>query len=105
MLFLTAFNQALAGAWRLTIGIILGTALYIYCFLYQETLFTNIHLFTRNALDWFETLPYAMNYAKWYELLKIDDKLAFALYVLFARLVWMFFEAIVRFFIQKMRLG
>ncbi|WP_319531739.1 hypothetical protein [uncultured Cohaesibacter sp.] len=103
MLLLRAFSATLAGFWRLTIGIILGTMLYIYCFLYEEKLYTQIHLATRNAVDWLEQLPYIMDYAKWYELLKIDDKLAFALYVLFARLVWMFFESIITFLYRKAR--
>ena len=102
MLLLTAIKQTLAGAWRLTIGIILGTALYIYCFLYREDIFTQVHLYTRQAVDWLETQPYIMDYAKWYELLKIDDKLAFALYVLFARLVWMFFESLLTYLFRKM---
>ena len=105
MLLWTALRSTLAGAWRLTIGIVLGTALYIYCFLYREDVYTKVHDFTREAVDWLEMQPYIMDYAKWYELLKIDDKLAFALYVLFARIVWMFFEAILTFLFNKMRYG
>ena len=103
MLLWTAFSKTLAGFWRLMIGVIIGTALYIYCFLYYETIYTDIHTLTRLTVDWLETKPYIEDYAKWYELLKIDDKLAFALYVLFARLVWMFFEAIVTFLFRKVR--
>ena len=105
MLLLTALRQTLAGFWRLMIGIVLGTMLYVYCFLYRETVFTTVHLWTRDAVDWIEAQPYLMDYSKWYELLKIDDKLAFALYVMFARLVWMFFESALTFLFRKMRHG
>ena len=105
MFLMTILGKTLAGFWRLAIGIILGTILYIYCFLYRETLYTTVHAYMRDAVDWLETLPYIMDYAKWYELLKIDDKLTFALYVLFARVVWMFMEATLTFLYRKMRYG
>ncbi len=105
MLLLRALSSTLAGFWRLTIGIILGTMLYVYCFLYQEQLYTQVHMATRVTVDWLEMQPFIMDYSKWYELLKIDDKLAFALYVLFARLVWMFFENIITYLYRKMSEG
>lgn len=105
MLLWVALKQTLAGAWRLAIGVILGTALYIYCFLYREDIYRQVHLSTRQAVDWLQTLPFIIDYAKWYELLKIDDKLAFALYVLFARLVWMFFESLLAYLFRKMSEG
>ncbi|WP_321446590.1 hypothetical protein [uncultured Cohaesibacter sp.] len=93
MLLLRLFGVTLVGFWRLIIGIILGTILYIYCFLYQEQIYTSVHAASRIVIDWIDHQPYILAYAKWFELLKIDDKLAFALYVLFGRLAWMLIES------------
>nr|WP_321459125.1 hypothetical protein [uncultured Cohaesibacter sp.] len=101
MMLLRLFGITLVGFWRLIIGIILGTILYIYCFLYQEQIYTNVHAFSRNAIDWLDHQPYILAYAKWFELLKIDDKLSFALYVLFGRLAWMLLESIWLFLYRK----
>ena len=105
MLLLRALSQTLAGFWRLTIGIILGTILYVYCFLYREDIFTMVHDYTRIVVNWLKVQPHIVEYAKWNEILKIDDKLAFALYVLFARLVWTFVESLLTFLYRKMRYG
>ncbi|WP_119307482.1 hypothetical protein [Cohaesibacter haloalkalitolerans] len=96
MLLLRLFGVTLVGFWRLIIGIIFGTILYIYCFLYQEQIYTGVHAFSRVAIDWIDHQSYVVAYAKWFELLKIDDKLSFALYVLFGRLAWMLMETIAR---------
>ena len=103
MWLLSILSQTFAGFWRLMIGIIFGTMLYIYCFLYREDIYTKVHESTRVTVDWLETLPYITDYSKWYELLKIDDKLAFALYVLFARLVWLIAEKSLAFLWSKAR--
>lgn len=103
MWFLKALAQTMAGFWRLTIGIILGTILYVYCFLYQETSFTLIHDLTRDFVDWAKAQPLASEYAKWNQILKIDDKLAFALFILFARLAWTFLESSLVFLFSKAR--
>ena len=96
MLLLHLFGATLIGFWRLIIGLILGTTLYIYCFLYQEHVYTEVHAFSRSFISWLDHQPHILTYAKWFELLKIDDKLSFALYVLFGRLAWMLIETIVR---------
>lgn len=93
MWLLAAFRQTLAGFWRLMVGILLGTSLYVYCFLYEEAIFTWAHDTTRQFVTWAKAQPYVIDYAKWNEILQIDDKLAFALFILFARLVWMVFES------------
>ncbi|WP_316862555.1 hypothetical protein [uncultured Cohaesibacter sp.] len=92
MLLLRALGITIVGFWRLAIGIALGTMLYIYCFLFQDQIYTQVHEFSRIAIDWIDHQPLIVDYAKWFELLKIDDKLSFALYVLFGRLAWMIFE-------------
>ena len=96
MLLLHLFGITLIGFWRLIVGIILGTICYIYCFLYQEQIYTKVHEFSHLFVSWLDHQPFIIAYAKWFELLKIDDKLSFALYVLFGRLVWMVLEAFVR---------
>ena len=101
MLLLRLFGVTLIGFWRLIIGIILGTILYIYCFLYQEQIYTSVHTASRIVIDWIDHQPYILAYAKWFELLEIDDKLAFALYVLFGRLAWMLIESSWHFLLRK----
>lgn len=103
MWFLTAFTQTLAGFWRLTVGIILGTILYVYCFLYQEAAFTLIHDGTHTFVNWAKNQAIIADHAKWNQILKIDDKLAFALFVLFSRLVWTFVESSLVFLFRKAR--
>lgn len=88
MWLMKTIAQTMAGFWRLTIGITLGTLLYVYCFLYQDTSFTIIHDLTRDFVGWITTKSFASDFAKWNQILKIDDKLAFALFILFARLIW-----------------
>lgn len=92
MWFFAALMRTFAGFWRLLLSAAAGTVLYVYCFLYQETIFTTAHAWSRELVNWLKVQPYIIDYAKWNEILKIDDKLAFAAFILFARLVWTFIE-------------
>lgn len=103
MILISAFGRTIAGFWRLLIGLLLGIILYIYTFLCQEEVFTAVHDFTRELINWIKVQPQMITYAKWDEFLGIDGKLAFALYILFARLVWLFFEQLIRYLYNEVR--
>ena len=94
MWFVIGLRRVFLGFWRLLIGLVIGVILYVYTFLYYDGLFTGVHDFTRDVVSWVKVQPSLAEYSKWNEILKIQDKLAFALYVLFGRFLWMVFESI-----------
>ena len=94
MWLMVMFRRVLLGFWRLLIGLVIGAVFYVWMFFNFKSQWESIHVYTHDFLSWMVTNPYLAEYSQWNTLLNLDDKLAFALFVMVGRLMWMVFESI-----------
>ncbi|MCP4934480.1 MAG: hypothetical protein GY927_09820 [bacterium] len=88
------FRRVLVGFWRLLIGIVIGAVFYVWMFFNYKQQWESIHEYTHDFLSWMVTSPYLADYSQWNTLLNLDDKLAFALFIMVGRIMWLMFEAV-----------
>jgi len=94
MWLLVMFRSMLLGFWRLLIGLVIGAVFYVWMFFNLKSQWESIHVSTHDFLSWMVTSPYLAEYSQWNTLLNLDDKLAFALFVMAGRLMWMVAESL-----------
>lgn len=86
------FKRLLVGFWRLLIGLVIGAIAYVWLFFNYKGHWENIHEATHDLLSWLVASPYLADYSQWNTLLNLDDKLAFALFIMAGRIIWLVIE-------------
>lgn len=94
MFLLMAIGRTLLGMWRLMIGLAIGMVLYVWMFFSYKEYWEQIQNALYNFMQWLMGQSWLSDYSQWNTLLHLDDKLAFALYIVVGRLLWLAFEGV-----------
>ena len=95
MWFLSIFGRVFAGFWRLFLGLIIGFIFYIWLFLEYKVYWEQIEDGAHTFMKWLVSQPYLSEFSQWSTLLNLDEKLAFALYIVVGRMIWLVIEAVI----------
>ena len=94
MWLMIGLRRVLLGFWRLLVGMVIGAILYIWMFFNYKSEWEDIHETMHDFLGWLMSSSYLADYSQWNTLLNLDDKLAFALFIMVGRIIWLMFESI-----------